>query len=87
MPKRVVLFGIEPKSIETGLEMSEEVGGAIGRLADMVALELASLGLDVTSKMQFSHRDTETQRKSQSFSNILKSGMVKGNETEYCITL
>jgi hydrogenase maturation protease len=50
MPKRVVLFGIEPKSIETGLEMSEEVGGAIGRLADMVALELASLGLDVTPK-------------------------------------
>ena len=50
MPKRVVLFGIEPKSIETGLEMSDEVGGAIGRLADMVALELASLGLDVTPK-------------------------------------
>jgi hydrogenase maturation protease len=50
MPKRVVLFGIEPKSIETGLEMSEEVGGAIGQLADMVALELASLGLDVTPK-------------------------------------
>jgi hydrogenase maturation protease len=50
MPKRVVLFGIEPKSIETGLEMSEEVGGTIGRLADMVALELASFGLDVTPK-------------------------------------
>jgi hydrogenase maturation protease len=50
MPERVVLFGIEPKSIETGLEMSEEVGGAIGRLADMVALELASLGLEVTPK-------------------------------------
>ena len=50
MPKRVVLFGIEPKSIETGLEMSEEVGGTIGRLADMVALELASLGLNVTPK-------------------------------------
>ena len=50
MPERVVLFGIEPKSIETGLEMSCEVGGAIGRLADMVANELASLGLDVTPK-------------------------------------
>jgi hydrogenase maturation protease len=50
MPKRVVLIGIEPKSIETGLEMSEEVGGTIGWLADMVALELASLGLDVTPK-------------------------------------
>jgi hydrogenase maturation protease len=62
MPKRVVLFGIEPKSIETGLEMSEEVGGAIGWLADMVALELASLGLDVTPKSAVQpqrYRDTE----------------------------
>jgi len=50
MPKRVVLFGVEPKSIETGLEMSEEVGGTIGRLADMVALELTSLGLEVPPK-------------------------------------
>ncbi|GFE60477.1 HyaD/HybD family hydrogenase maturation endopeptidase [Geobacter sp. AOG2] len=50
MPKRVVLFGVEPKSIETGLEMSEEVGGSIGRLAEMVALELTSLGLDVAPK-------------------------------------
>jgi len=50
IPKRVVLFGIEPKSIETGLEMSEEVGGNIGRLADMVAHELVSLGLEVTTK-------------------------------------
>lgn len=51
MPKQVVLFGIEPKSIETGLEMSEEVGRSIGSLADMVAQELVSLGLDVTTKM------------------------------------
>ena len=50
MPGRVVLFGIEPKSIETGLEMSEEVGRNIGCLADIVALELVSLGLDVTTK-------------------------------------
>jgi len=58
MPRRVVLFGIEPKSIETGLGMSGEVGGAIGRLADMVALELTSLGLDVPPKSE-RHRDTE----------------------------
>lgn len=50
MPKRVVLFGIEPKSIGTGLEMSGEVGRNIGRLADMVADELVSLGLSVTTK-------------------------------------
>jgi len=62
MPKRVVLFGIEPKSIETGLEMSEEVSGALGWLADMVALELVSLGLDVTPKSAVkpqSYGDTE----------------------------
>jgi hypothetical protein len=47
MPKHVALFGIEPKSVETGLELSEEVGGNIGRLADMVALELISHGLDI----------------------------------------
>jgi hydrogenase maturation protease len=51
MPKQVVLFGIEPKSIETGLEMSEEVGRNIGGLADMVALELGSLGLNAAVKM------------------------------------
>lgn len=48
IPKQVTLFGIEPKSVETGLELSEEVGGKIGRLADMVALELTALGLEVT---------------------------------------
>jgi len=52
MPKQVVLLGIEPKSIETGLELSEEVGRNIGRLADMVARELVSLGLDVTTKSE-----------------------------------
>jgi hydrogenase maturation protease len=51
MPKQLVLFGIEPKSIETGLEMSEEVGRNIGGLADMVAQELVSLGLNVTTNM------------------------------------
>lgn len=47
IPKQVALFGIEPKSVETGLELSGEVGGKIGLLADMLALELASLGLDI----------------------------------------
>lgn len=51
MPKRVVLFGVEPKSVETGLKMSEEVYGTVGRLADMVALELSLLGLEVTPKL------------------------------------
>jgi hydrogenase maturation protease len=51
MPRHVVLFGIEPKSIETGLEMSEEVGRNIGGLADMVALELGAHGLNAAVKM------------------------------------
>jgi hypothetical protein len=33
----------------------------------------------INQKRHFCHRDAETQRKSQSFSNILKSGMVKRN--------
>jgi hydrogenase maturation protease len=50
MPLGVVLFGIEPKSIDTGLELSDEVGRNLGELADMVARELASLGLDIRRK-------------------------------------
>jgi len=50
MPKRVVLLGVEPKSTGTGLDMSGEVRDAIGRLAVMVAVELASLGLEMVEK-------------------------------------
>jgi len=51
MPKQIVLFGIEPKSMETGLGMSEDVGRNIENMADMVALELVSLGLEAPIKM------------------------------------
>jgi hydrogenase maturation protease len=50
LPRGVVLFGIEPKSIDTGLEMSAEVGLNLGALADMIARELVSLGLAVETK-------------------------------------
>lgn len=50
MPPRVVLIGIEPGAIGTGLELSPHVGGAIGCLADLIALELTAVGLSVTSK-------------------------------------
>ena len=46
----MVLLGIEPKSLDTGLEMSDEVGRNLGVLADNVAIELASLGLDILRK-------------------------------------
>jgi hydrogenase maturation protease len=48
MPTNVVLLGIEPKAVDTGLELSDEVDRNIRRLADMVALELYSLGVAVT---------------------------------------
>lgn len=50
MPRKVVLFGIEPESIGTGLQMSGKVGSKIGRLADLVASELVSLGLNIATK-------------------------------------
>ena len=48
MPKRVVLLGIEPKSIDTGLELSADVGGNVGALAEMIAGELSSAGLSTS---------------------------------------
>jgi hydrogenase maturation protease len=50
LPAKVVLFGIEPKELGTGLEMSGEVGGALEELALLVALELTSCGVDLLQK-------------------------------------
>ena len=50
MPEKVILYGIEPKTIETGLEMSAEIAGNIGRLTDLVADEIRSLGVTVTAR-------------------------------------
>ncbi len=47
LPPKIVLFGIEPKDLSTGLEMSPEVSENIGRLANMVIDELTGLGLKV----------------------------------------
>lgn len=47
MPRKVVLLGIEPKTVETGLEMSDEIGRNMGLLADMIAAELVAAGLEV----------------------------------------
>src|SRR5450631_571431 len=47
MPGKVVLFGIEPKSLDTGLELTEEVAGNITGLTDLVADELRALGLKI----------------------------------------
>ena len=50
MPKNVTLFGIEPKQLSTGLELSTEVARSLSQLVDMVVAELKSIGVDVQPK-------------------------------------
>jgi len=52
MPKNVTLFGIEPKQLSTGLELSPEVARNLSRLVDMVVAELKDIGVDVQPKNQ-----------------------------------
>lgn len=47
MPRKIILFGIEPACIETGLAISPEVRKNMGRLAAMVAGVLFSFGFEV----------------------------------------
>lgn len=50
MPDKVVLFGIEPKLIDVGLELSDEVRTKILPLVDTIAAELQSLGFELVKK-------------------------------------
>lgn len=50
MPQNVALFGIEPKELSTGLELSPEVAGNLSQLVDMVADELKAIGIKVEAK-------------------------------------
>jgi hydrogenase maturation protease len=52
MPKNVTLFGIEPKQLSTGLDLSTEVAGNLSQLVDMVVAELKNIGVDVQPKDQ-----------------------------------
>jgi hydrogenase maturation protease len=47
MPKKVVLLGIEPQSIDTGLELTAEINANIGRLTELIAEEIMVQGLPV----------------------------------------
>ncbi|MEW5744656.1 MAG: HyaD/HybD family hydrogenase maturation endopeptidase [Nitrospirota bacterium] len=58
MPRRIVLLGIEPKSMDTGLELSDEVRAGVPRLAALIVEELASLGLAATPEASASPRKT-----------------------------
>ncbi len=50
MPRELVLLGIEPKALDTGLDMSTEVEGCMETVADMVADELLSCGVTVRAR-------------------------------------
>jgi hydrogenase maturation protease len=45
MPAEVVLAGIQPGTVEMGMELSAEVGGALGGLAGLVLSELERWGV------------------------------------------
>jgi hydrogenase maturation protease len=44
LPKQMVLFGIEPKVISLGLEMTDEVKGSFEKLLGVVVDELKRIG-------------------------------------------
>jgi hydrogenase maturation protease len=50
LPRNITLFGIEPKQLSTGLELSPEVSNNLRRLVDMVADELKAIGIKVKRK-------------------------------------
>lgn len=51
MPKRLVLLGIEPKCMDTGLELTDEVKDGIVGLAAMISRELHAVGFKAERKM------------------------------------
>ena len=52
MPQHITLFGIEPKQLSTGLDLSPEVARNLDRLVDMVTAELKDIGVKVQPKNQ-----------------------------------
>ena len=44
MPREIVVLGVEPVSLELGMEMTPTVAGEIPRLVDMALTELAARG-------------------------------------------
>lgn len=45
LPAKTVLFGVEPKDLSTGLDISPEVEAAIDRLVKQVVIEITKLGI------------------------------------------
>ena len=54
VPKQLVLYGIEPKTIKMGIGFSDEVSAGFNRLIEVVVGELRGLGVEVLSREQTS---------------------------------
>jgi hydrogenase maturation protease len=51
LPRAIVLFGIKPRILHTGLELSPEVREGVERLLGMVVREISELGFAVRSRI------------------------------------
>ena len=49
VPKKLVLFGIEPKEIVMGIGLSDEVRASLGRLVEVVVQELEMMGCELVA--------------------------------------
>lgn len=50
LPQNIILLGMEPKRLATGLTLSREIEQNLSRLVDMVVTELEAIGVKVQSK-------------------------------------
>ena len=50
LPKNIILLGMEPKRLATGLTLSSAVAQNLSRLVDMVVAELEAIGVQVKAK-------------------------------------
>ena len=48
LPGRIVVIGVVPKEMDTGLDLSPEIAAKVGIMADMVAAELGVAGFPLT---------------------------------------
>jgi hydrogenase maturation protease len=48
LPEKLVLFGVEPESIDIGLDLTDTVEASVDKLVNAVADELRSIGCSVT---------------------------------------
>ncbi|MCE5194848.1 MAG: HyaD/HybD family hydrogenase maturation endopeptidase [Nitrospiraceae bacterium] len=52
MPKQIVLLGIEPSELKTGLEMTDIVKSSVPKISDMLADELEKIGIKINKSEQ-----------------------------------